>query len=58
MVQLVPSQTNYTAQQLGKLMFEEIYKYHGLLKSIIQWLKKLLKCLHVFERLLWCGMMT
>ena len=24
----------------------------------VQWLKKLLKCLHVFEGLLWCGMMT
>ena len=28
------------------------------LSVLIQWLKKLLKCLHVFERLLWCGMMT
>jgi hypothetical protein len=24
----------------------------------LQWLKELLKCLHVFERILWCGMMT
>jgi hypothetical protein len=35
MVQLVPSQTNYNSRQLGELMFEEIYKYHGLPKNII-----------------------
>jgi hypothetical protein len=35
MVQLVPSRTNYTAWQLGGLIFEEVYKYHGLPKNII-----------------------
>jgi hypothetical protein len=35
MVQLVPSQTNYNSRQLGKLIFEEIYKYHGSPKNII-----------------------
>jgi hypothetical protein len=35
MVRLVPSQTNYIAWQLGELIFEEVYKYHGLQKSII-----------------------
>ena len=35
MVQLVPSQTNYNSQQLGELMFEEVYKYHRLPENII-----------------------
>ena len=35
MVQLVPSHINYNSRQLGKLMFEEVYKYHGLPKNII-----------------------
>ena len=35
MVQLVPSHTNYNSRQLGELMFEEVYKYHGLPKNII-----------------------
>ena len=35
MVHLVPSQINYNASQLAKLMFEHIHKMHGLLKNII-----------------------
>nr|GAT48782.1 gag-pol polyprotein [Mycena chlorophos] len=34
MVHLVPSRINYTARQLAELMFEEVYKLHGLPKSI------------------------
>ena len=35
MVELIPSQSNYTAQNLAELMFEFIYKHYGLLKNII-----------------------
>jgi hypothetical protein len=35
MVHLVPSRTNYNASQLAELMFENIYKIHGLPKNII-----------------------
>ena len=35
MVQLVPSCTNYNSKKIGELMFEEVYKYHGLPKNII-----------------------
>ena len=35
MVHLVPSRTNYNAPQLAELMFEHMYKLHGLLKNII-----------------------
>ena len=29
MVELIPSQTNYTAPELTELIFEHVYKYHG-----------------------------
>lgn len=35
MVHPIPSPTNYNARQLAELMFEEIYKLHGLPKNII-----------------------
>ena len=35
MVHLIPSRDNYNAQQIAELMFEEVYKLHGLLKSIV-----------------------
>ena len=35
MVHLVLGHTNYNACQLAELMFEEVYKLHGLLKNII-----------------------
>ena len=35
MVHLIPSRTNYNARQLAELMFEEVYKLHGLPKNII-----------------------
>ena len=35
MVHLIPSRINYNARQLAELMFEEIYKLHGLPKNII-----------------------
>jgi transposase InsO family protein len=35
MVHLIPSRTNYNASQLAELMFENIYKLHGLPKNII-----------------------
>ena len=35
MVHLIPSCTNYNASQLAELMFEHIYKLHGLPKNII-----------------------
>ena len=35
MVELILSQTNYTAWNLAKLMFEVIYKCYGLPKNII-----------------------
>jgi hypothetical protein len=35
MVELIPSRINYTTQDLAKLMFEHIYKHHGLPKNII-----------------------
>ena len=35
MVHLVLSHTNYNASQLAKLMFEHVYKLHGLPKNII-----------------------
>ena len=35
MVHLIPSWTNYNTIQLAKLMFEHIYKLHGLPRNII-----------------------
>ena len=35
MVHLIPSRTNYNASQLAELMFEHVYKSHGLPKNII-----------------------
>jgi hypothetical protein len=35
MVHLVPSRINYNASQLAELMFEQVYKIHGLPKNII-----------------------
>src|SRR6266702_7457947 len=35
MVHLILSRINYNAKQLAELMFEEIYKLHGLPKNII-----------------------
>ena len=35
MVHLIPSRTNYNTSQLAELMFENIYKLHGLPKNII-----------------------
>ena len=35
MVHLIPSRINYNAPQLAELMFEHIYKLHGLPKNII-----------------------
>ena len=35
MVHLIPSRTNYNASQLAELVFEHIYKIHGLPKNII-----------------------
>ncbi|CAA7270581.1 unnamed protein product [Cyclocybe aegerita] len=35
MVHLVPSRINYTSKQIAELMFEEVYKLHGLPKHII-----------------------
>ena len=35
MVHLIPSRTNYNASQLAELMFEQVYKLHGLPKNII-----------------------
>ena len=35
MVHLIPSRINYNASQLAELMFENIYKLHGLPKNII-----------------------
>ena len=35
MVHLIPSHTNYNTSQLAELMFEHVYKLHGLPKNII-----------------------
>ena len=35
MVHLIPSRTNYKASQLAELIFEHIYKLHGLPRNII-----------------------
>jgi hypothetical protein len=35
MVHLIPGRINYTARQMAELIFEEIYKLHGLPKSIV-----------------------
>lgn len=35
MVHLIPSRENYTAIQVAELMFEHVYKLHGLPKNII-----------------------
>jgi len=35
MVHLTPSRINYNACQIAELMFEEVYKHHGLPKNII-----------------------
>ena len=35
MVHLIPSRTNYSAKEVAELVFSEIYKLHGLPKSIV-----------------------
>jgi hypothetical protein len=35
MVHLVPGRINYTARQVAELVFAEVYKHHGLPKSIV-----------------------
>jgi len=35
MVHLIPSRTNYMAQQVAELVFAEVYKHHGLPRAII-----------------------
>ena len=35
MVEIIPSRTNYKAQEIAELMFKNVYKHHGLLKTII-----------------------
>ena len=35
LVELIPSRINYTAPDLAELMFENVYKHHGLPKNII-----------------------
>lgn len=35
MVHLVPSRTDYTAKQVAELMFESVYKHHGLPRKIV-----------------------
>ena len=35
MVEIIPSHTTYKAQDIAELMFENVYKHHGLPKNII-----------------------
>lgn len=35
MVHLVPGRINYTAKEVAELVFAEVYKHHGLPKSIV-----------------------
>jgi hypothetical protein len=35
MVEIIPSRTNYKARDIAELMFEHVYKHHGLPKNII-----------------------
>jgi len=35
MVHLIPSHTTYSARQMAELIFEEVYKHHGIPKDII-----------------------
>ena len=35
MVHLVPSRTTYTAKQVAELIFDNVYKLHGLPKAIV-----------------------
>lgn len=35
MVKLLPSRINYRAQDLAELMFEGVYKHHGLPRTIV-----------------------
>jgi RNase H-like domain found in reverse transcriptase/Integrase zinc binding domain len=35
MVEIIPSHTTYRAQDIAELMFENVYKHHGLPKTII-----------------------
>jgi hypothetical protein len=35
MVELIPSRINYKATEVAELMFESVYKHHGLPKSIV-----------------------
>ena len=35
MVHLVPSRTDYTAKQVSELVFEHVYKHHGLPMAIV-----------------------
>ena len=34
MVEVIPSRTNYRAQEVAELMFEHVYKHHGLPKQL------------------------
>lgn len=35
MVHLIPSRSNYNAKQIAELMFEEVYKHHGIPRYIV-----------------------
>ena len=35
MVEVIPSRTNYKAHDIAELMFEHVYKHHGLPKTIV-----------------------
>jgi hypothetical protein len=35
MVEIIPSRTNYKAPEIAELMFEHVYKHHGLPKTIV-----------------------
>lgn len=35
MVELIPSRINYKAQEIAELMFENVYKHHGIPRNII-----------------------
>ena len=35
MVEVIPSRTNYKAHDIAELMFEHVYKHHGLPKTVV-----------------------
>jgi hypothetical protein len=37
MVEIIPSRTNYKAPEIAELMFEHVYKHHGLPKTIVSY---------------------